>query len=138
MLVKQLRTIRPDAIHGIRAFWLQIYLKIMCLTKLDKQCLICRTQWLKMPENQCSGRISNRHFDLRGVVARLSEELDLHTRVREYTAEEAEEGGGETATWIAVSRDASAFDSYDNNWYPAEASGSVWTDDHANVLSALN
>lgn len=82
--------------------------------------------------------ISNRHFDLRGVVARLSEELDLHTRVREYTAEEAEEGGGETATWIAVSREASAFDSYDDNWYPAEASGSVWTDDHANVLSALN
>lgn len=74
---------------------------------------------------------------LQPAIATIGQEVGFHTLVRHYTEAEAFQGGGAESIWVAMSYDAAALQQLNSGWDSPEASGPVWTDDHANILSAF-
>ncbi len=84
--------------------------------------------------------VSNRFFDLRPVVGRIADELGVGARVQAYSPDpDARADGAASSIWMVLATDPEALADYtaDAGWSPAPIGGSLWTDDHANVLGAL-
>jgi hypothetical protein len=84
--------------------------------------------------------ISNRHFDLRPALGRLAEDLNLFAigRVGELTAHHA--AGATVSSWVALSRSPdrlATFVQFSGWTRLTPAPGRPWTDDFANVWSAI-
>jgi len=86
--------------------------------------------------------ISNRHFDLAPVVARLTRDARMSYRIRRHDVSDPNEirRGVIPSTWAVVASDAAALGALatDPRWREvALGAGAVWTDDHSSPLSAL-
>jgi hypothetical protein len=85
--------------------------------------------------------ISNRFYDLALPLAALADELGLEERVWDRKPEEVSpERGDVPSTVVALARSVEALGelAQDPRWVPLPApQGPVWTDDHADLLSAL-
>jgi spermidine synthase len=78
--------------------------------------------------------VSNRYFDLLPVVARLAEDAGLSAVARHGIGDVP---GASVTTAVAVGEpdDLAALEA--RGWRPVPPSGTLWTDDHADVLGAL-
>jgi hypothetical protein len=86
--------------------------------------------------------ISNRFYDLSQPLARAARELGIHTRYRTRSTAELTDAPYDVASMVMIltrtPEDLGPFAS-DPNWsVPVESGFPLWTDDHANLLSALN
>ncbi len=87
--------------------------------------------------------LSNRHFDLERVVARIARESGLANRIRVDGApsKEAAASGREISTWAALARDEADLGPLtgDKRWRRLRlATGSpLWTDDYSSLVSVL-
>lgn len=85
--------------------------------------------------------ISNRFYDLSLPLAGLAKELGLEARIRVRTHDEVQPGTGDVpSSVVALARTKAALSEIgqDLRWIPlAEPRIPVWTDDHADLLSAL-
>jgi SAM-dependent methyltransferase len=87
------------------------------------------------PDGLLVFHVSNRFFDLVPVVGRLAEDAGLEALVRVGIGDVV---GSLQSTAVAVGTPAAlARLAGEEGWRPATASGPVWTDDHADVLSVL-
>ena len=85
--------------------------------------------------------VSNRHFDLSGVVGRTAHELGVLAAIQHYRPSPAElNDHAEASTWIGLagSQDAFASTFGDDRWTRLPATGELWTDDYSNILSVLD
>lgn len=86
--------------------------------------------------------ISNRHVDLRGVVAATAGAMGWHSIVLDDDGRSMRNRYVNASTWVAMSRDPQAIKrlaTEDARWKPLITSpdATVWTDDHASVLTLL-
>ncbi|MDX1742733.1 MAG: transporter [Ruegeria sp.] len=85
--------------------------------------------------------ISNQYYDLSPQLARSAAVLDLFAAVQSDRVGKQEKKQGASDTDVVIlSRDKSRIDAFveDGDWQPLVADGRVpWTDDKANLLSAL-
>lgn len=95
------------------------------------------------PGGRLALHISNRHLDLRPVVADLARDADLVCLFREddVTAEESAEGMA-SSRWVLMARDEADLGPAGSSlrWQRLAGSGEgrVWTDDHSSVLPLLD
>lgn len=85
--------------------------------------------------------ISNRYFDLEPVLRGLAEAHALELRLWDDLAlSDAELASGrQSSTWAVMTRDAAkieALEAMEARWRTSTGPALMWTDDHANVLSA--
>ncbi|TXD35884.1 hypothetical protein FRC98_14530 [Lujinxingia vulgaris] len=85
--------------------------------------------------------ISNRYFDLEPVLRGLSEAHGLELRLwDDLELSEAQLASGQqSSTWAVMTADPAKIETLQaikSQWRPSEGPALVWTDDHANVLSA--
>ncbi|MEM9971363.1 MAG: transporter [Pseudomonadota bacterium] len=93
------------------------------------------------PDGLLAMHISNRYFSLELPIARIAEELGLEMRLQRYTATDDPEVGDQSSIVAILARDEGALGALaeDERWSFVDANGfPLWTDDHANPLSALN
>jgi len=87
--------------------------------------------------------LSNRHFDLERVVARIARESDLANRMRVDTAPSKEDAarGMESCSWAALARDERDLGplNADARWRRLRlaAASPLWTDDYSSLVSVL-
>jgi hypothetical protein len=84
--------------------------------------------------------ISNRHFDLQPVLARLAADRQLHAVVRFDRPSPGGPAGREPSRWLAMSRHSGSLASLtaDRGWEPVAAGDvDLWTDDFSNIWSVL-
>ncbi len=85
--------------------------------------------------------ISNQYYDLSPQLARAAAALNLHAALQMDDATEEEEKTGASDTHVVIlSRDKNRIESFidTGKWEPLVTDGQVpWTDDKANLLSAL-
>lgn len=82
--------------------------------------------------------ISNRHFDLYPPIRRIADSLGLAARI--YSFEPDDDNGADGSIVVAVARKDARLQQLPSpdKWQNHEvSSGAIWTDDHANILSAL-
>jgi spermidine synthase len=94
------------------------------------------------PEGVLVVHISNRHFDLAPIVARIAAEAGLVAYARHFVRpEDGEIARVTSSVWMVLARDEAHLRGLaaDPQWKKREAASStpLWTDDFANVLSAL-
>lgn len=92
------------------------------------------------PEGLLVFHISNRFYDLSRPLATIAEALGLAGRVASRSAAEATAVGDTASTVLVLARSEAALGAFasDPRWQPLpEPRVKLWTDDHANVLSAL-
>jgi spermidine synthase len=88
------------------------------------------------PDGVIAFHISNRFFDLQPVLARLAADASLHALSRVGIGDVP---GSSLTTVVALGSPAALADlAAADGWAAPEAAGAVWTDDHADVLSALS
>jgi hypothetical protein len=85
--------------------------------------------------------ISNRFYDLSQPLARAARELGLHTRYRTRTTAELTDAPYDVSSMVMIlartPEDLGPF-AADPDWrVPVDTAFPLWTDDHANLLSAL-
>ncbi|RDV38250.1 hypothetical protein DV096_10585 [Bradymonadaceae bacterium TMQ3] len=85
--------------------------------------------------------ISNRYFDLEPVLRGLAEAHGLELRLwDDLELSDAQLAGGrQSSTWAVMTNDAAkieVLEALEASWRPSTGPALVWTDDHANVLSA--
>ncbi|WP_237212400.1 spermidine synthase [Ruegeria lacuscaerulensis] len=85
--------------------------------------------------------ISNRYYDLTGPLARIAESLGLHSASQDHEVDPKEAKTGAFSSKVVImSPERSRIDSFvgQGNWQPlASDHAAPWTDDKANLLSAL-
>ncbi|WP_254445694.1 fused MFS/spermidine synthase [Ruegeria arenilitoris] len=85
--------------------------------------------------------ISNRYYDLSAPLARIADELGLHMALqRHFLDEDSEYIGGNHSIVAIISPDEARIEGIlaDDKWKPVLSDGrGPWTDDKANLLSAL-
>jgi hypothetical protein len=87
--------------------------------------------------------LSNRHFDLERVVARITRDAGLAQRVRADGRPSREEAaqGRESSTWAVVAREERDLGPLlaDPRWRPLRlgAASPLWTDDYSSLVSVL-
>ncbi|WP_247744249.1 fused MFS/spermidine synthase [Ruegeria sp. R14_0] len=85
--------------------------------------------------------ISNRYYELSAPLARISKALGLHMALQEhFIPDDTEDLGASHSIVVIVSPDETRIDSFVENgkWQPVLSDGrEPWTDDKANLLSAL-
>ncbi|WP_254054646.1 fused MFS/spermidine synthase [Roseovarius sp. EL26] len=84
--------------------------------------------------------ISNRHYDIDIPLARSAAALGLEARIQHYGGNTELDPADSVSTVVTLSRNAEALGPLetDPRWEPLLGDGgSIWTDDHANVLSIL-
>ncbi|WP_174826754.1 transporter [Ruegeria arenilitoris] len=85
--------------------------------------------------------ISNKYYDLAPQLARAADTLGLHAAIKWGTVDEEAQRQGAANSLVAIlSRDEYRIDAFvdTRGWHPLIADGqSAWTDDKANLLSAL-
>jgi spermidine synthase len=91
-------------------------------------------------DGQLVFHISNRYYDLRQPLARIAQTLNLHAAIRVDKAEAQLSDGARASVVVTLSPDKSRIEKLveDGQWSHLASDGkSPWTDDRANVLSAL-
>src|SRR5262249_24725469 len=85
--------------------------------------------------------LSNKYLNLRPVVARLAEDLNLTAIFQQHAAgESAVAFGGRSSEWMLLARDRHSLEplTQDERWEtPTATTLALWTDDFSNVLSVL-
>jgi spermidine synthase len=81
--------------------------------------------------------VSNRHFDLEPVVARVAVELGLSALASTYEPRDID---GSPAAFVAVARDLADIEPLLRNgdWVSPRIGEDLWTDDYSNLLGALS
>ena len=88
------------------------------------------------PDGVIAFHISNRFFDLQPVLARLATDASLDALSRTGIGDLP---GSAVTTVVALGSPAALADlAAADGWAAPEGGGAVWTDDHADVLSALS
>jgi hypothetical protein len=78
--------------------------------------------------------VSNRYFDLLPVVGRLAADAGLDAVARTGIGDVP---GSFVTTAVAIGSPGALAGLAGDGWEPVEPGGALWTDDHADVLSAL-
>lgn len=82
--------------------------------------------------------VSNRHFDLKRILARIASSMDLAARAQFHVPDAA---GGKPSEWVALARREADLGALagDPRWVrlAADASAPLWTDSFSNILDAL-
>ncbi len=84
--------------------------------------------------------VSNRYMDLVPVVADIAASLDAPALIRDYMpSEEDAELSAVSTTMVVIGRPGAARPEMPDTWIDlrGDPSGAVWTDDHADVVSAI-
>lgn len=98
-----------------------------------------------MPDGLLLVHVSNRHFELAPVVARLAKELGCVSHVSQdpRLSDEEKERGKQPSRWMVIARNARAVPAALNErdgHYPEIVAGArapLWTDDYSNVLEVM-
>ena len=91
------------------------------------------------PNGVLAFHISNRHVDLRPVIAGLAREQGLVGRTRLDQAGAKSASGRNRSLWAVVARTPAALGAlaHDERWEPLMLSDRVWTDDFSNIWSVI-
>lgn len=112
---------------------------------ITREALALYVQKLK-PDGILAFHISNRYFNLRPVLSKLSQELGLHHASLLHFPKKTKEPGFEkyftVSRWVFLSPDKAVTDGLlsGEGWKPLEpppASQSVWTDNYSNLFEVI-
>ena len=86
--------------------------------------------------------VSNKHMNLKTLVARIADDLDVPARYKFYAADpnQASIYEAQTSQVVILANSDAAFEAFDlkRGWTPLEGDGKrPWSDDYSNVIGAI-